>query len=362
MPAVHVTHVSLAPQYGGGDRQLELLARGLAGHGIPQRAVVATRRAEENLNDIAGLEARRATTAFTALLASAGATQILHAHDARAARMLLQRRRFSGTPYVVTQRSLEMPADRPRMHRAYRRAGRLVAISQTVVEALRQFDASLTPVLIPSAAADVAADPWKVERLRRRYANRYLVGHVAPLREAHKGQRTLIALARRFRDTRPDIHFLIVGDGPDAEALRAEAAPLPNVEFTGWVDDVGNYLHAFDLFVYPSRVEALGGGLLEAMNVGLPVVATRVGGIPEIVTAPAGVLVPPDDVEALAAHVSALADDPERCRRMGEAGRRQAERFSVERMVQSYLRLYAALGYPDPAGATGARRPWRSGP
>lgn len=348
MSAVHVTHVSLARDYRGAQRQLELLVRGIASHGIPQRAVVGSRRLAEALGDVPGLEVRRADGTPFAALAIPGACRVVHAHEVAAAPAALFRQQTGGPPYVVTQRLA--PSQRaPRLvRRACRRAARLVAVSQYVVEAIRAEDPSLSPVLIPSGVAQMPSDPFKVERLRRRYEGKFLVGNVAPLDDRLRGQRVLIEAARQIQTSHPHVHFLLLGDGPDAQALREAAAGLTNLEFAGWVDDVGNYLGALDLFAYPSREEALGSALLEAMASGVPVLASEVGGVPELVSPQTGRLVASGDVGAFVSALVALAEDAALREEMGEAARKQADRFTAERMVNSYLRLYGALGYTAP--------------
>ncbi len=108
--------------------------------------------------------------------------------------------------------------------------------------------------------------------------------------------------------------------------------------------DVGNYLAAFDLFLYPSRHEGLGSILLDAMSFGLPVVATRVGGIPEIVPAGAnGLLCEVDDIAALAAAVLTLRADPQLRGRFAAANRQHAQRFAPESMTRQYINIYREL-------------------
>jgi glycosyltransferase involved in cell wall biosynthesis len=140
------------------------------------------------------------------------------------------------------------------------------------------------------------------------------------------------------------VTFVLVGAGPDDGALRAEAAGLANVHFAGQVADVGNYLAAFDVFLYPSRHEGLGSALLDAMAFGLPVVATRVGGIPEIVRSVVnGFLVEPDDIAALAAALLTLEADPDLRARIAAANRAHARGYSAAAMTERYINLYRAI-------------------
>jgi len=114
--------------------------------------------------------------------------------------------------------------------------------------------------------------------------------------------------------------------------------------------ELARWLAASDLYVHPSRADTFPTGVLEALACGVPVVASRVGGIPEQVTGETGVLVEPGDPEALAAALDRLLADPERRERMGAAAARDArERFSLERAVDAYLELYCSL-----VGAGGA--------
>jgi len=136
-----------------------------------------------------------------------------------------------------------------------------------------------------------------------------------------------------------------VGEGPERPALTGLADRLglaQRVRFTGALEDVRSELVPGGVFVLPSvRREGLGIALLEAMAMGLPVVATRCGGIGEVVTEQTGVLVEPGDAPALAGAIGALLVDPERTERLAEAGwRRVTERFSLDHLVRDLLALY----------------------
>ena len=161
--------------------------------------------------------------------------------------------------------------------------------------------------------------------------------------DSHKGQRQIIAMARQLSATHPDMVFLLIGSGRDEEVLRREAHGLGNLRFVGQVSDVGNWLAALDVFLYPSRHEGLGSVVLDAMAFGVPVVATAVGGIPEIVAAGVnGMLCEPDDIACLTAAVLTLHADRDLRQRMGEANRRRAGEFAAPAMTRRYIELYVA--------------------
>ena len=124
-------------------------------------------------------------------------------------------------------------------------------------------------------------------------------------------------------------------------------------------EDVARWLQAADLYVHPSRADTFPNGVLEALACGTPVVASRVGGIPEQVRDETGVLVEPGDPAALAAAIESLLADPSRRERMSAAAAEDARaRFSLDRQVDAYLALYVELL----AAGTGAGAEPRSSP
>jgi len=135
----------------------------------------------------------------------------------------------------------------------------------------------------------------------------------------------------------PELELLIVGEGPDASRLRG-----PRIALRGWVSDVPALLAQAELLVVPSRWEGFGLVAVEAMAAGVPLIASDVPGLREVL-GEAAVRVPPGDVGALAEAIRAVGADPERRCRMQEEGLRQAARFRIERCVEDYERLYAEL-------------------
>jgi glycosyltransferase involved in cell wall biosynthesis len=167
---------------------------------------------------------------------------------------------------------------------------------------------------------------------------------VANLR-IEKGHDTLLAAATRVLAERPDIEFVLVGDGVERARLERQAADRGlsrAVQFLGERGDVADLLSSSDLFVLPSRSEACPNSVLEAMAAGLPIIATRVGGIPELIShGTDGVLVDADRPDVLAEAILDVARRPDAARTMGCAARSRAVRdFSFERMVANFEDLY----------------------
>src|SRR5262249_15934590 len=146
---------------------------------------------------------------------------------------------------------------------------------------------------------------------------------------------TFLKACQLVREAVPDVRILIVGEGTQREKLERLAAELSIASagsFLGARDDIKELLSAMDVFVLTSPTESFPNAVLEAMAAGCPVVATSVGGVPEIVgEGDAGFLVPPGDVTAVSDRVLRLLNDPALRRAMGERGAQRAQdEFSVE--------------------------------
>jgi glycosyltransferase involved in cell wall biosynthesis len=170
-----------------------------------------------------------------------------------------------------------------------------------------------------------------------------LVGTVARL-DPVKGIDVLLRAVAQL----PTARLAVVGRGAEEPALRELAAALgltDRVTWLGWSDRPRAYLPAFTVFVLASRAEGLPLSICEAMLAGLPVVATDVGSVADVVVdGETGLLVPPDDPVALAGALRRVLDDPALAARLGSAGRRRAEaELTDEAMARRYEALYAEL-------------------
>jgi L-malate glycosyltransferase len=170
------------------------------------------------------------------------------------------------------------------------------------------------------------------------------VGHLA----GHKGHRYLLEATRELLQTEPDVRVAIVGDGALRHELEDQAATLgiaEQVHFAGFRRDVPALIRGFEIFVFSSTHEGTPNGVLEAMALGKPVVATHAGGTAEVVQdGVTGLLVSPRDPAALAQALFYVLRHPEQGQMFGRAGRqRVAEHFTVEHMAGSTLQAYQRI-------------------
>ena len=288
-----ICHVNLARGYRGGERQTELLIRELADRGWNQRLIArAHQPLIERLFDVPRLERLPSNKPFLRRVWSCR-NAIVHAHDAKAAKIGFAASRLFAIPYIVTRRIGKQPSGNRVTRAAYREADVLVGVAQSVAEVLRDYTQRDDVGVVPSASSNLGTNHGEARAIRKRWPARCLVVNVAALVDSQKGQSHLIAVARRLSCERRDIHFLLLGEGRDRALFETQAQDLTNVTILGFVDNVGDYLAAADVFVLPSRHEGIGGTCLDAMEFGLPIVASAVDGVPEIVThGENGLLVP----------------------------------------------------------------------
>ena len=190
------------------------------------------------------------------------------------------------------------------------------------------------------------SDPENLRRELNLKADDLIIGNVANLRPP-KGQKYLIEAAAIICQRLPQAKFLLIGEGSgrlkeEAERQIADLKLLDNVQLLGFREDVPELLRLFDIFVLPSTSEGLPMSIVEAMAAAKPVLATKIGGLPEIVAeGENGYLVEPANVEALAQKLKLLLENDKLRAVMGERGRQIAnEKFSLRMMIEKYQDLY----------------------
>lgn len=346
MSDTEICHINVSRNYRGGERQTELLVRALDRHGVSQALVC--RRSEvlsRRLRDIA-VDIREVSGNPVGVAMACGRAQLIHVHEGRSVYGAWLRHFVSGTPYVITRRVNNPIREHRLAHRSYRCAAAVAAVAPQVADIVRDYDPLINVTVVHSGSSGLRADPDAVRELRARWSGKLLVGHVGALDNSQKGQEHIISVARQCVVQYPDLHFVLVGGGEDENELRAMADGLPNITFTGFVENVGDYLGAFDVFILPSNREGIGSILFDAMEHRLPIVASRVGGVPDIVHENEnGFLIDPASPDQLLSALLRLRADPQLRRELGSAGKKIAANFTAEVMCMKYLELYGtALG------------------
>ncbi|MGP4004297.1 glycosyltransferase family 4 protein [Streptomyces sp. 8N706] len=341
----------------GNGAHVRSLTEGLVARGV--RVTVCAPRAAERAYDFTGAGAQFAAVAartdpatVSVLRAVCAEADLVHAHGLRAAvraSLALGGRR---TPLVVTWHT-RVYADGARAQvvrlmerRAVRSAAVVLGTSSELVDRARRRgarDARLAPLTVPAPAGVAREDGYHKARAELGVHDRPLLLTVGRL-ETRQGHMLLLDAARGWRRLDPQPLLVLAGEGPERPVLqrRIEVENLP-VRLLGRREDVADLLTAADVAVLPSRWEARSVLAQEALRAGVPLVATAVGGVPELV-GEAAELVPYGDVTALSTAVSGLLASPGRRAELAVAGRAQAATWPTEdETVAQVLSVYDEL-------------------
>lgn len=340
---MHIIHVNLAKGFRGGERQTTLLIRALAGQ-VKKQTLVCRQDSpmRDELKNVVNIE-YVGTAHQLAGHQKAGKASIVHAHEAKAVHWAWLHKKLHSTPYVITRR-VDTPIKRKWTNRCfYGNADQCVAISTEIKRQLAGWNSKET-LIIPSAMSNFIPDFHVAEEFRACYVDRFIVGHIGALVDRHKGQRLLLAAAEQLQDQYPNLLFVFFGQGEDEQVLKQESKHLNNVVWAGFKPNIGDFIPALDMFVFPSRNEGLGSILLDVMSAKVPIIATQVGGISDLVKHnETGVLVPPNNANALCIAISQLVGNHVDQTKLTENAYQRLAAFSPQVMVEKYLALYQSI-------------------
>ena len=369
---MRVVHIIKVTRISGAERHLLLLLAGLRERGVDAHLVILVER-DQPMDDMLA-EARNRGIPIARLVIRRDydiallwrlrarlrdqKPDLVHTHLIHADLYGYFAARAAGIPRVISSRhNDDQFRYRPRWRRIHRRLWRWYAGGIAISESIRQFaieveGAPAEKIAVVHYGIDFA---WlgddEIESARRRLRSELglegdalLLGMVCRLVE-QKGIPYALEAMRRLRTQYPRAHLVIAGDGEKADELRRLASALGIADRThwlGWRSDAADLMSAFDLLLVPSLWEGFGLVLLEAMARRVPVIASRVGAIPEVIIhGESGILVEPRDVAAQAGAMARLLDDRALRKYMGLLGAaRLEERFSVKRMVEGTIAVY----------------------
>ncbi len=352
---MEILHVDPERGWGGGEVQVVWLLRELAARGHRSRVAADPRGRLARVAAAAGVPVEPLRIANALDLAAGlrlrrlvAGHDVVHFHTARA-HALAPFCAGRGARLVVTRRMDYPPRGGPYARWLYNRAVDVViAISEGVRAALlgvgvRPDRIRVVPSGIDPAAMEAAPAARATTRAAWGIAPDELVVLVLGALERRKGHAVLLAAAARPEAEDLRLRYVFCGDGSERAALAAAAEPLGDrVVFAGFRRDVAACLAAADVVAVPSLQEGLGVAALEAMAAARPVVASRVGGLGEVVVDGAtGLLLPPGEAAPLAEALRRVARDPALRARLGEGGRQRVlARYTAARMADGTLACY----------------------
>jgi len=365
---IKVLHIDTGREWRGGQQQVLYLSRELSRRGhlsviiTPKKSPLAVRAKEEGLvvREISyhGQGDLIALRSVVQSIQETGA-ELIHTHTAHAHSLGFLVWRLSGIPKerkpaLVAHRRVDfVPANDPITRMRYTSGTDLyICVSDAIRKILENYGLPVDRLRVVHSCVDTQRIDVHVDEDRRLLREELgipetarLIGVIGAL-VGHKGHRFLLDAMPRIVAACPDARLVIFGDGPLEKKLRRscwEHGLEATVTFAGFRPDVARFLHCIDLFAHPSTEEGLGSTILDAMAARLPVVASRAGGIPEMIRhGETGWLVPPGAPTELAGPIISLLEDPQRRSEFGAAGRARVEsEFSVATLCDKTLSAYA---------------------
>ena len=278
---------------------------------------------------------------------------VIHAHNATAWFYGTWASILTRVPIVYTEhdRSFPTPLRLKYFHYFFGKyATAVIAVSKTVKENLEKYEHIKNAKVIYNGIDPDLFKPASIEEkvLKKKQLglnkNDFVLGNVGRM-DYWKNQRILIEILPDLKKISPQIKLILVGGGEEEGNLKKSAIKKGvknDVIFLGQRSDVNQILKAFDIFVFPSLTEGLPLVVIEAMATGLPIVASHVGGIPElVVNGETGFLVSPASKEEIKEAIIKLLNNPELRKEMGQIARKRFEtHFSLPQMVQKYIEVY----------------------
>jgi glycosyltransferase involved in cell wall biosynthesis len=358
---MNILHISTPNTWRGGEQQVAYLVQALHEAGIHQGVLCPAGSALSTRTELRGVEVLAFQTRgplgvllarHIAHVARNGNYTLIHTHDSHAHTAAVLAATVFGMPLpIVVSRRVDFPVSPGPLskwkynHPAVRR---ILCVSDEIrkITAPAIRNKNMLAVIRSGVDASRYTTANGRESLRRELGltpEARLVGNLSALAD-HKDYPTWLRAAARLYAQDSNLHFVIAGSGPEEREIRqliSEMGLTSCVYMLGFRADVAEVMTALDVFMISSKTEGLGTIVIEAFAAGVPVVATRAGGIPELVEDGInGILCPVGDEVALCASVRRIFEEPGLALRLGAAGKERAHRFSFRSTAAQTLEVY----------------------
>ncbi len=331
-----IAHINLAKSFRGGEKQTKILIEELNRFGYEQTIFIRIgnykfKKELDKLNNLKIIELKKP---FFINIKKLKDFDLIHGHEAKAYQLSYINYIFNKVPYIITKRVAFKPKKDFFTKAIYKNAKLVVAISKAVKGAILDVYNIRVETIYSSSLIDV--DEVKSKELKNKYGNKFIVGHVGELVCENKSQDLIVDVAKELKD----IQFIFVGDGKDREFLQNLSKDCDNIEFIGFVENVGDYINIFDIFIFPSKYEGLGSSILDAITLKKCVIATNVGGIPEIIEDNKNGLLINLDRNELKEAILKLYNDRDLREKLANQAYISSKKFQSREMANSYNRFY----------------------
>lgn len=347
-----ICHVNLARGFSGSERQTLLLIKQQLREGL--KLIVVARQNSPFAREVEKLPCQLINTRhwFTNHKTNLRKLcDLIHVHEGQAVYWALIQNLLYGCPYIITRRIDKPLKNKYFSNLAYQRAKALVGLSSEIIKVMQACHPAKKCVKIPSSPINYPVNQNKVDQVWSAHGYKFLIIQAGNLLK-QKGFDVTLEAARLIQEnTQEDaqeqassVHFLLLGNGPEKDALSKQAQGLNNVSFMGKQDDMGTWFASANLLIHPSYSEGLGSVILEAMAAGLPVIGTRAGGIPDIIEDEySGLLIEAGNAEALAKAIRRIAGSESLRKQLQVGAREKLKDFDINYTTKLYIQLYEDL-------------------
>ena len=349
---MRILHISSPRSWRGGERQVYFLIEGLQNEGhenylmTPQNSVLSQRI---GLKTSHFLEFRKGAFSLFRNLrvlnkyCVQNQIDLIHGHDSHAHTLLWMAYRVGGLRIksIITRRLFSPIKARSIRKYNFAKIEKIICISAAVKKAMSPSITDQSRLTIVHSAIDTSAP--KAEKKKDQEKNEFVVGYVAAFTK-EKDHQTFIAVAKNLIDRQSDVSykFCLVGSGPLLDSMKDRSQGLKDhIDFTGFIKDVESAYFDEDLLLHTSKSEALGTSILDAMKYGLPIVATEIGGIPEIIEHNQnGFLCQTGDFKDMADKVHRIATEKDLRQKFIENGFLKLVDFDKSAMIHKTIEIY----------------------
>lgn len=361
-----ILHVSTPASWRGGEQQVAYLATALQSMGIeqvilcPEGSVLATRMLEASV-PVATFEKRGILDLLLARsifrLSKGKSFDIIHCHDSHAhSAAVLAAAHYGVKAPVIVSRRVDFPvSSNPLSRWKYNHPSikRIICVSQTIRDITAPAIKDVSKLAVVHSGIDLhkydqpKGNRKLISELSLNESTK-IVGNLSALAD-HKDYPTFLRTAEKVISADPSVHFIIAGKGNEEKRIMKMISDLhlnANVHMLGFRDDIVDVMQSLDVFLITSATEGLGTIVLEAFAAGVPVVATRAGGIPEMVEdGVTGLLAPIGDADALAAATMRILHQPGLGKELTSHASQKVQKFSYQATAEKTLGIYRTF-YP----------------
>lgn len=341
-----ITHINFAKGFRGGERQTLLLIKELSIRGYKQK--VLTRKNSEladKLQGIDNLEIIKIPKPYILSLYTTKGSDVIHAHETKGAQFAFFANKILNIAYIITRRVDNKIKNNFFNKKIYEDAKYSVALSNAIKDEIFKISKKANIKIIPSAYSKLEINKQNVKKLKEHFGNRFVLGNIGELDNAHKGQYYLLEAMKKLSLTHPNIILVLLGKGIDELKYKEQVKDLDNVFFEGFVENVGDYIQCFDIFVYPSLHEGLGSILFDVMQSNVAIIASDIGGIPDIIdNNKNGLLVGIKNSEKLYEKILKLYEDKGLRDSLSSRAFSNIDKYSYKEMTNKYIEIYNIEG------------------